>query len=940
MLRAPILFVLALAAASAAAQAPDLPAPLPRDSSVVRGRLPNGIRFFIRRNVKPEKRAELRLVVNAGSILEDDAQVGLAHFVEHMAFNGTKRFPKADIVNFLERAGMRFGADLNAYTSFDETVYMLQVPTDTARIVSTALDVLEDWAHGLSFDPVELQKERGVVVEEWRSGRDAETRVQNRQFPVLFRGSRYAVRLPIGNKENLETFADSLAVKFYRDWYRPDLMTVVAVGDFDVKEMESAIRQRFTPIAPSSAPRVREFAAVPEHAESLVSIETDKEYPYSTVTLLWKKPHDSTRTVGDYRRQLVSSFYDGMLNSRFGEIAQRPDAPFAFASSGRGPLARTKDAYELFAAVKESGFEKAADALLAEAERVARFGFTQGELDRQRTNLLRSLEQRYTERDKTNSSSFAGQYVSSALTGAPALGIEQDQALSLALAPTITLSDVNALARSTFTDHDRVVLVAAPEKPDVKVPDAAAMLAVFSRTKDATLAAYVDSTSDEALVAVPPAPGRIIAERELPETGIREWTLSNGARILLKPTDFKADEVLLAGQSPGGESLLPNADVIDAELSSVVLSVSGLGPFNATTLRKKLTGKRASVSASLADLQEAVHGSASSKDIETLFQLTWLRFTQPRADTSAFAAFKSQMRAVMSNQRNTPEAVFADTVALTMAQHHPRVHLATPELLDSVNVSHSLELYRQRFADASGFTFFLVGSFNVDSVRPLVTRWIASLPSLRRREKARDVGIKPPAGTVAKTVRKGIEPKAQTEMYFTGACAYSNAGRYALSALRELLDIRLREVVREDKSGTYGVGVSAACRHIPNERYSVTIEFGSAPERVDELVAAVFTVIDEIKAGTVSDSNLTKIREIHLRAHETGLKQNGSWLAAMTDADEDGRDQRDFLRYPDLVKDLTKEQIRDAARAYLRREQLAKFTLLPEEPPKPASVKP
>jgi zinc protease len=938
LFRAPML--LAFAAISAAAQAPDLSAPLRADSAVVAGRLPNGLRYFIRRNVKPEKRAELRLVVNAGSILEDDAQIGLAHFVEHMAFNGTKRFPKADIVNFLERVGMRFGADLNAYTSFDETVYMLQIPTDTARLVNTALDILEDWAHNVTFDTVEIRKERGVVIEEWRTGRDAQTRVQNRQFPVLFRGSRYAVRLPIGTRENLEGFGDSLAVKFYRDWYRPELMTVVAVGDFDVKEIEAGIRQRFAPIAGPIAPRVREFAAVPDHAESLVSIETDKEYPYSTVTLLWKKPLDSTRTVGDFRRRLVASFYDGMVNSRFGEMTQRSDAPFAFASSGRGAFARTKDAYELFAAVKENGFEKAAEALLGEAERVARFGFNQSELDRQRTNLLRSLEQQYAERDKTNSSAFASLYVSSALTGAPFIGIEQEQALTKALAPTITLADVNALARSTFTEQNRVVMVAAPEKADVVIPDARGMLAVFERAKGATLTAFVDSTSDAPLVERPPQAGKVVSERELPETGIREWTLSNGARILLKPTDFKADEVLFAGQSPGGESLVPDSDVINADLSVVVLAQSGLGTFNAAALRKKLTGKRAAVSAGLGDLTEMLRGSASSKDLETLFELAWLRFTQPRVDTNAFAAFKNQMRAVMANQRNTPEAVFSDTIELTMAQHHPRVHLATPELLDSVDVGRALDIYRERFADASGFTFFLVGSFALDSVRPLVERWIASLPALHKKEKARDVGIRPPAGVTARTVRKGIEPKAQTQLLFNGPCKYSYATRYALSALRELLDIRLREVVREDKSGSYGVSASGACNRVPYEHYDVSVEFGSAPERVDELVAAVFSVIDELKVGTVSDSNLAKIREMQLRSHETGLEQNGSWLSAMMDADEDGRDQRDYLRYPDLVKGLTREEIRDAARAYLRKEQYARFTLLPEEPTKPAPVKP
>ncbi len=473
------LILLLVAAVSVGAQTPRLDAPLPRDSAVIAGRLPNGLRYLIRRNEKPEKRAELRLAVNAGSILEDDSQRGLAHFVEHMAFNGTRRFPKADIVNFLERVGMRFGADLNASTSFDETVYELQIPTDTARIVNTALDILEDWAHNVTFDTSEIRKERGVVIEEWRTGRDASTRVSYRQIPVMLRGSKYALRIPIGTKENLETFADSLLVRFYRDWYRPDLMTVVAVGDFDPKVIEAGIRERFGRIAMPAHPRPRVFASVPNHAETLVSIETDREYPSKQVALLWKKPHHDTRTVGDFRRELVTAFYDGMMNLRFQELAQKPDAPFAFAGSGRGDIVRTKDGYQLVAGVKESNFVQAADALLDEAERVRRFGFTATELGRQRTNYLRDLEQQYAERDKTESGSYVGTYVAVGLTGAPMLSIDQEQTLAKELLPAITLDEVNGIARSTFTDSNRVVLVAAPEKPDVKVPDAAAMLATF-----------------------------------------------------------------------------------------------------------------------------------------------------------------------------------------------------------------------------------------------------------------------------------------------------------------------------------------------------------------------------------------------------------------------------------------------------------------------------
>src|ERR1035437_1266393 len=594
------LSVLALLALASSASAQDLTAPLPADAHVVRGQFPNGLQYIIRRNKKPEKRAELRLVVNAGSILEDDAQRGLAHFVEHMMFDGTKRFPKQDIVNYLERVGMRFGADLNAYTSFDETVYMLTIPTDTARLVNSALDILQDWASGAAtFDAAELKKERGVVIEEWRTGRDASTRVQYRQFPVMLQGSKYALRVPIGTKENLESFADSLAVKFYRDWYRPDLMTVIAVGDFDPTQMEASIKQRFAAIPSPKAPRLREYAAVPDHDQTLVSIETDKEYPLSSVMLLWLKPRDSVHTIADFRRTLVSSFYDGMVNARFSEISQRADAPFTFAQGGRGSFVRTKDAYQLFAGVKESGFEKAAEALLGEAERISRFGFTQTELDRQRTNLLRSMEQQYAERDKTNSSQFVDEYVSSTLWSTPIIGIEKEEPLAKSLAPTITVGEVNALSKTSFGKKNRVVLVAAAEKPEVRVPSAAAMLKVFDAARSATLTAYVDSSSDAALVPSRPAPGKIVAERALPETGIIEWTLSNGAKVLLKPTDFKADELLFAARSPGGESIVPDADVIDADLSSVVMSRSGVGSFNAIALGKKLAGKKVNVAAEL-----------------------------------------------------------------------------------------------------------------------------------------------------------------------------------------------------------------------------------------------------------------------------------------------------------------------------------------------------
>lgn len=934
---AAVLLLLAAFQSPSAAQAPAPGTPLTPDTAIRIGRLPNGLRYFVRRNARPEKRAELRLVVNAGSILEDDAQRGLAHFVEHMAFNGTRRFPRADIVNYLERIGMRFGADVNAYTSFDETVYMLQVPTDTARLVATALDILEDWAHGIAFDPAELKKERGVVVEEWRTGRGAGERIQDKQFPVMLHRSKYAVRLPIGTKENLETFADSLAVRFYRDWYRPDLMSVVAVGDFDPGDMVRQIEQRFARIATPARPRPRVEAPVPDHAETLVSIESDREYAGKDVTLLWLRGRDSTRTVGDLRRGLVNRFHDTMLNLRFAEIARRPDAPFAYAGGGRGEFVRTKGGYQLGAGVKENGFAAAAEAMLTETERARRFGFTATELERARTNYVRALEQAFAERDKSESSGFAGSYVSMALSGNPVIGVAQQAELGNALAPTITLDEVNAVARATLGDSNRVILVAGPAQAETRLPTEAEMLAVFAKARTATVAAYVDSTSDEPLIATPPAPGRIVAEKMLPETGILEWTLSNGARMLVKQTDFKADEVLFAAHSPGGSSLVPDGDDLDATFGGFAVQNGGLGAFNPTALGKKLTGKRASVSASVSTWSEGVGGRASRKDLETMFQLAWLRFTQPRVDTAAYKAWVNLVRSVQANQDNDPESVFGDTVQVTLTQHHPRQRLLRAVALDSVNVARALALYRERFANAGDFTFFLVGSFPMDSVRMFTERYLASLPSTGVKEKARDLGIRMPQGVVEKTVRKGVEPKATNQLIFHGPCTYSYENRVVLDVLQELLDIRLREVLREDKGGTYGVGVSASCNHIPYERYRVTVSFGSAPERREELLAAMWSVIDSIKAGVVSDSNLVKIREMAVRSQETALRENGAWIGAMQDADEDGRDQRDWLRGPEMTAKVTREQLRDAARQYLRREQVAVFTLVPEaaQPVKP-----
>ncbi|MHB0962643.1 MAG: M16 family metallopeptidase [Gemmatimonadaceae bacterium] len=920
---------LLLAGAAGAQQAaPSLNDSLPVDPAIVRGTLPNGLRYFVRRNEKPQKRAELRLVVRAGSILEDADQRGLAHYVEHMAFNGTRRFPKQAIVSFLERSGMRFGADLNAYTSFDETVYMLQIPTDSSSLLTTAFDVLQDWASAIAFDSAEFAQERGVVIEEWRTGRGAGQRISERQFAVQFKGSRYADHFPIGTKESLDTATLAAARRFYTDWYRPELMTVIAVGDFDAAAVEAAIRTRFGALRNPPSPRPRVAYDAPDHADTRVVISADKEFPQSIAQVEWLLPPRARGTVGAWRTSLVSSIYTALLSQRLGELSQRESTPFAFAYAGSGSLLHTREAFTAAAVVKDGKFVDALAATLAELERANRFGFTATEFERQKASLVRSFERSVSEASKTDSKVHADQMVRHILRQSNISHPEQVQRLATAILPGVTLAEVNGAAKAWMPEGNRTIAVAAPERADLPLPTDSAMRSVFSRVKEQALAAYVDSTADQPLVARPPTPGRVVKTNTITDLGITEWTLSNGIRVLLKPTDFKNDQVLLSGRRPGGYSLLDVADHRHATLSDFVLG--GVGEFSDNQLRRMLTGKVANAGVSVNENGETAYGSASPRDLPTMFELLWLHATAPRLDTALFAAGRSMMKAAMQNSRNTPEQAFGDTIAVVMANYHPRFRLFQPELLDSLDVQRAYALYKARFASFSGFTFYLVGNFTLDGIKPLVERYLGALPTAGAPTTFVDRGIRPPNGVVSRIVRRGADPKAESRIVFHGAFDYSWENRIELNALRQLLDMRFRDALREEKSGTYGVGVSAEGSWIPYKRYEVSFSFGSAPERVEELAAAAFAVIDSVKRTGPTEDELAKIREQFIRAHETGLRENAAWIGWMSDHDEDGRDQHATVHYPSLVQRLNSAQLRDAARRYLDLAQYARFTLLPE----------
>src|SRR5262245_16448755 len=570
-----------LAAAPLVGQAPiPLTQTLPVDPKVTIGTLPNGIRYYIRQNPKPEKRAELRLVVNAGSVLEDDDQLGLAHFLEHTAFNGTTHFKKNDLVSYLESIGVKFGADLNAYTGFDETVYILPVPTDTQRIVNQAFQILEDWAHGQVFDSTEVTNERGVVQEEWRGRKGAQDRMLQKWLPIALKGSRYANRLPIGTQQSIMSATPVRLRRFYDDWYRPDLMAVVAVGDFDKAQIEQLIKQHFSAIPKKQNAPPRTLAEVPNNVLPLVAIATDKEATSTNFNMTFKLPHEDTKTVADYRRDLVARLYLGMLNSRFAEMSQKPDAPFLGAGASVGGFfARGKTAFTLGANVKDGGIERGLEAVLLEARRADQFGFLQSELDRAKTGMQRGYERAFTERDKTQSNALVEEYVSNYLYGEAVPGIEYEYQLVQQLLPGITLNDVNTLGSKWITDENRIILVQAPEKEGVKVPTEGELIAVFGKANQTALTAWTEKVADEPLVANLPAAGKVVSEKTNAAVGVTEWKLSNGARVLVKPNDFKADEILFNAYSPGGNSLVTDPDYMSAVLSANIMTLSGLGQF-------------------------------------------------------------------------------------------------------------------------------------------------------------------------------------------------------------------------------------------------------------------------------------------------------------------------------------------------------------------------
>ncbi len=903
---------------------------LPVDPAIIKGKLDNGLTYYIRKNATPEYRAELRLVVNAGSILEDDDQQGLAHFVEHMAFNGTENFQKQELVSYLESVGMRFGPEINAYTSFDETVYMLQLPTDSSGIVEKGIQVLEDWARALSFDHAEIDKERGVIIEEWRLGRGADARMRDKQLPVLFKDSRYAERLPIGQKALLDTFKYETLKKFYKDWYRPDLMAVIAVGDFDPEYIQDLIKEHFGAIPSAVNPKNRPLYKIPDHELPRYAIVSDPEATRSVISIYHKLPLTRDETVTDYRNLIIEGLYSNMLNQRLDELTSQADPPFFYAISGKGRFVRNGAYFILSAMVKENGIPAGMNALLTEAKRVQEFGFTESEFEREKASLLRGMEQAYKERSKAESAGFAAEYIRNFLEDEPIPGIVIEYEIYKKYLPGIRLEEVDALTSKWLTENNRTILVNSPEKESVTIPNETELSAVIASVAESSSDAYVDDATDEPLVDFIPDASPVIETKYHKSIDLTEWKLKNGVKVFLKPTDFKNDDIRFTAFSPGGLSMIPDSNLVAAKTATGIVVDGGVAQFSKIQLEKMLSGKVVRISPYIGEITEGFSGQASPQDLETLFQLMYLYFTQPREDSTTYSSYKAWIESYYRNRDTNPEAAFQDTVTSLLTGNHPRFRPLNTSNLREMNLHKSVQIYSNRFKDAGDFTFFFVGNFDPESIRPLIETWIGGLPSNNSKEIWGDLTYQYPTGIMEKTLYGGSEQKSLNSITFTGPFEWSPDEQYRADAMVSILNIKLRERIREDLGGTYGVRVSGIFSHFPVERYRIKISFGSDPERVEELTKEIFTVISDLKDNGTTKEYLNKVKEMDTRELEINLKDNDYWLRSLEYRNFNGIDPEDILNTRDRIDRLSVGDVQKAANRYLNTDNYFRVVLYPE----------
>ena len=906
---------------------------LPVDPAVRMGKLDNGLVYYIRQNSKPEKRVELRLAVNAGSILENDNQQGLAHFTEHMCFNGTKTFPKNELINFLQKTGVQFGADINAYTSFDETVYMLQLPTDEPGLVDKGFQVLEDWAHNVTFDGKEIDKERGVIVEEWRLGLGAQDRMMKKFLPVILKGSQYAERVPIGKVEVLESFKHETLRSFYHDWYRPNLQAIVVVGDIDPDSAEQQIIAHFSLLKNPDNSRERIIYNLPGNEAPLIAITTDPESTQNMILMFWKHPVLDIKNLGDLKKKIAGELFTSMLNQRFSELSQKPDCPFVFANAGYGEfLTRANDAYLLATMPKENQIDQALAVLLAENQRVKQFGFTATEYARQKEDMLSKYEKAANEFDKTESAQLAGEYVANYLTGDPIPGIQKEFIFVSKLLPEITLEEVNNLAKQWITENNLAMVIMGPEKEGLKIPTEVEVLAVIEKSRTEELEPYIDTYVEAPLVQGVLTGAKIVDKKYNTELAFTELSLSNGVKVILKPTAFKNDEIIISAFSPGGNSLYPDDLFLSANFAASIIDQSGAGEFDNIELQKKLKGKNLSISPYISDVKEGFNGSTTPKDLETLMELIYLYFDAPRKDTSAFEAFISQMENQMKFMKGNPVMTFYDTLFKTAFPGTKRLIIFPSEdQLKSIRLDDVTTIYNDRFADASDFTFALVGNFDTDSITPLIVKYLGSLPSTGRKESWQDKAPVFATGITDITFKKGTDPQAMVGIGLSEPLEWTEENVLYINMLKEILQIKLIEVIREKLSGVYSPQIMLNLDKYPKPEFMMGILFGCSPKTTNKLTKAVFGEIKTILKKGPTTEDLTKAKEALIRSRETDLEKNSFWASKIESIYFQDANPVSVLNFRERVNAVTVDDLRNAAIRFFKTDHYVRVVLMPDE---------
>ncbi len=908
---------------------PELDEPLPWDSNVTRGTLDNGLTYYVEPRAEPAGRVEMWVAVRVGSLQEEEDQLGLAHVVEHMAFNGTRNFARNDLVKYLEGVGVRFGPHLNAHTSFGETVYKLQLPTDDPKVVNTGFVVLADWAQGLSFDRDEIERERGVVLEEWRRGRGVGGRTRDAIMPVLFHGARHADRLPIGTEESLRGFAPEALERYYRDWYRPELMAVFVVGDVEPKVAEVKIQATFGPLVnPEGAPEWVEYE-LPIHEETVVGVFADPEQTSSAVSVSARKRAAKGQTRREYRDDAVFRLVLGVLNERLADVGKR-EASVLRAGAGRSYSSRTSISESVWVAAAEGALPEALDLVLVEVERLKRHGVTAAELDRARLRSLTGLEEAYARRDKETSRQAMGELLRNFTTDETVPGIGEEWSMAQRYLPGVSLEEANAVAGSFLPAKGRAVTCTLPKKEGLAVPTDGELLAVISDVEGREIKAMDSEEVVGEILATAPTPGSVTAKTFVEDPGFHKWTLSNGVTVILKPTDFEADNILFESFEPGGDSLAADDELIAAQTATALVRESGVGPFSSRELGKWLSGKSLSVSPYIGERDSGVRGSSRGADLETAMQLLHGLYTVPRFEAEAFEREKARRIESLRDRDARPTTPFYDRFDALVWSNHKRRQPWTATTIEAMDLKKSEAFYRARFGAASGSTLVFTGSFTLEQIEPLLVKYVASLPA-GEAEVARDVGIRPAKGVQKDSVRAGLDPKAEVIIRFAGAFKSTPENRHAINALVSLLRVRLREELREARGGTYGVRVSATTRHTPVQDFGLVVSFQCDPARVDELVAAAYQVLADVKKKPVEAAVANRIQAQERRLWETELRKNGYWKAAIASNAQRGEDPADLTKFWGLYEQITPKYLQAAAKKYINTKRLVQVILTPAE---------